>query len=255
MSISRHLARLVLIVGLISTTSAAKADLLFSNPPDFPGGYDSDTSQSDTVSGFLLTLPAYSSFTLANPAQISSVDWQGVYVSSNLAQNPPAADSASFTVSIYANVGPAPAIGGVPGATLYTNTSAVGPGINNVQENFVADVPFNLGFTTPTFASVYNYTLNLAPETSSLAPETYYWLSVVANTTNGFGTPYWGWNSGGTTNGPTYLSYDTTSPDPLARTFSLYGSAVPEPSDFIRLLGLALTGSLALAWRRRKTVR
>ena len=78
-----------------------------------------------------------------------------------------------------------------------------------------------------------------------------YFLSIVANTTNPAGSPYWLSMSGGD-NGPSYSNFTTGPVSTLSRTFSIDGSAVPEPSSIVTLtLGVAAIFGLR---RRRNCV-
>ena len=240
MSMRRCLAHLLLLIGLTVGSSTTNAAVNFSNPPDYPGAYNSLTSQNDSGINF----PQYSPFTLSSAGNITAATWQGLYVSNVLANNPPSPDSSSFTLSIYNDVG------GVPGSAVSSNTINVGLAAGDVHETFNSfDNNFFLGGVTLTSAALYDYAVNL-PSPVTLSGSTPYWFSVVANTTNGFATPFWGWNSGGTTNGPTYNPFFT---DPLARTFSLTeSSSVPEPASFLVWGALGLLGVCIAAVRYRR---
>jgi hypothetical protein len=223
---------LLLIALRAGVPTTAKADTLYSNPQDYPGSYDAFTSQNDGTNDFAL----FSSFQLSQNSVVNSISWQGLYVSSDLNANPPAPDSTSFSLSFYSSSG------GTPGTFLGGETIGVGAG--GVSESFVANDPnFFLGFTTQTTAAIYDYSVNLTTP-FALSGGTTYFLSIVANTTNTVGLPYWAWMSGGA-NGPTYATYATGPLDSLSRTFALSGSAVPEPSSLLMLLaGVAAVSGL-----------
>jgi hypothetical protein len=90
-----HSSGHLLVIALTCTVPAiAQANVLFSNAPDYPATYDSFTSQSDGVSRFQL----FSPFQVSQSSPISSVSWQGLYVSSDLTANPPSPDATSFFV-------------------------------------------------------------------------------------------------------------------------------------------------------------
>ena len=185
-----------------------------------------------------------SSFELAQTSSVTSISWQGLYVSTDLAANPPAPDSSSFTLSAFASSV------GMPGALLGSETFNVGSG--GIQETFVANDPTFVfsGSTTPTTAAIYDYNLVL-PVPELAAGGTTYFLSIVANTTKPAGSPAWLWMSGGE-NGPSYSNYPTGPADTLSRTFSIDGSAVPEPSSIV-MLTLGVAGIFGLR-RRGKCV-
>ena len=239
--VSCLLSLLLLFVGFAAVPGTATAGVLYSNPADFPGVYDSWESQNDGSNSPAVVM---SSFQFAQTSSVTSVSWQGLYVSTDLSANPPAADSSSFTLSVFASSG------GTPGAILGSETFNVGSG--GVQETFLA---FSTNFVfagsdTPTTAAVYDYNLALSAS-AVLAGGTPYFLSIVANTTNPAGSPYWLWMSGGD-NGPSYSNYTTGPVSTLSRTFSIDGSAVPEPSSIVTLtLGVAAIFGLR---RRRNCV-
>ncbi len=218
---ARHFGPLLVIVALATVPATARSSgVLYSNPSDYPGSsWVSWDSLYDGTSGYVL----FSSFQLTQSSLISSLSWQGDYCSNDLAANPPSADSTSFSLDFYTSAG------GVPGAFLSGETVGVGGG--GVQETLLGNDSILLGFVTPTTASFYDYSVNL-PTPISLSGGTTYFLSIVANTTNPVGLPYWQWMSGGY-NGPTYSSYSSGPQASSSRTFTLEGSAVPEPSSLV----------------------
>jgi PEP-CTERM motif len=171
------LSPLLLFVGFAAVPGTANADVLYSNPADFPGVYDAWESQNDGSNSPAMVM---SSFQFTQTSLVTSVSWQGLYVSTDLSANPPAPDSSSFTI---------------------------------------------------------------------IAGGTTYFLSIVANTTNPAGSPYWLWMSGGD-NGPSYSHYTTGPVSTLSRTFSIDGVAVPEPSSIVTLT-LGVAGIFGLRRRGR----
>jgi hypothetical protein len=214
---------------------------LYGNLADYPGSFDVRTSQDDGSN----TFPEYSSFQIAQGTLVDALSWQGTYVSSNLAANPPSPDTSSFTIDFYTSAG------GVPGALLDSETIGVGSG--GVQETFNSDYSnFFVGTSSsPTTAAIYNYNVTL-PTSVELSADTQYFVSIVANTTNPVGSPYWGWNSGGA-NGPTYGNGSNSPTSQLSRAFTVVGwelapvIAGPSSANVTEGGALAFTGANSLS--------
>ena len=197
---------------------AAHAEVLFSIPYD-PTSFAGNMSYT-SVSDPTLYLHGYEAFSIGSAATVQSVDFVGLFY-------PADSSISSFTIGIFSNSG------GQPGAAIATQTYPGDGGPTPVPGAPASDL------------GAYAYALELGP--TSLAAGTY-WLSIYAATDQ---TWYWGESLTGPETGltTTGAGFQLTNSD---FTFTLYGSAVPEPAAWtMMILGLAAAGA---ALRRRPRV-
>lgn len=239
---ARPLTLALALGAALGLAAPARAALLYDSPPMFPGTYNAHTSQ---VSNGTPVVYVFDAFVLPYTATVTDLTWQGLYVSNDLAANPPPPVATSFAVYITADNA------GLPGTQVFLGYYDVGAGTDFVQETFNTDIPnFLLGFQTQTTAALYDYSLTLSSGIT-LAGGTTYWLNLVAYTPTDPGLPFWGWTSGGDGTGTSFRDIviaGTTDTVDFDRAFSLSGvAAVPEPAS----VALLAAGGLGLLARRR----
>src|SRR5262249_28059889 len=145
---------------LLCGAAPARADVLYSQPSDFPvsGRVALWASQNDTTpGGYGQFATAYDNFRLSAPAAVNFVTWQGGYFGPDV-KGPISA----FTLTFYADNG------GTPGASLLIETI---PG--NANETFVGTEPASNDLGPN---AVYDYSTELPVAFPTLANTTY-WLS------------------------------------------------------------------------------
>jgi MYXO-CTERM domain-containing protein len=252
--LKRHIATaLGLLTALACAAGPARADIIYTQPSDFPvsGRVGVYASQNDTaVGGFGNFATAYDNFRLSSAASITGVNWQGGYFGPPI-QGPITA----FTLTFWSDNS------GQPGTPLLSEKIP-----SNANETFVGTEP-STGAGGQDL--VFNYSTNLPTAFDALA-NTNYWLSIVPdlvfdqNPNPAFGQ--WGWHTGIGGDGTSmqdFFNFGTggfdrfTNPNDLA--FTLTGTvtpaAVPEPASLAvwGLLGLGALGYYRL--RRRQGAR
>jgi hypothetical protein len=223
MDLRNSLSALIAFGGLLALTGTAKAQIVYIQPSDFPGG-TVYASQNDSASfGNFATV--YDNFTLAGDTLITDVHWQGSYF------NPGVQGSIlSFDLSFWADNA------GQPGALL-----ASYPILGTANETLVG---------SGAFGPVFDY-FTLLPSSFTATGGTNYWLSVVP--TMSF-PPQWGWQTGTGGDGIAVQDFfGSRNRIQADMAFALSGhAAVPEPGSVALLVSMAGTGAGFVLRRRTK---
>jgi hypothetical protein len=223
---------------LLCGVAPARADVLYSQPSDFPvsGRVGAWASQNDTAVGGLGNFATASdSFKLGSSASVSSVSWQGAYFGP-----PNQGPITAFTLTFSANNN------GQPGAALLSEKI---PG--NANETFVGTEPGS-GGVGPDL--VFNYSTNL-PTAFQADANTTYWLSIVPDLdfSDDPNIGQWGWHTatgGDGTSFQTFLGQNFVNPNDLAFTLEGTATVIPEPASLVVWGAVGLAG-LGYGWRRR----
>lgn len=218
----RHCTRVMAVAALVALASASRAQVLYDQPNNFPGG-TVWASQNDTTGGLGPFATVYDNFTLPSLSQVCDVHWTGGNFNPGVQGN-----ITAFTIAFYADAA------GQPGAPLLSQTIG-----GNANETFLGN---------DFFGPVFTYDVDL-PICFSAAAGVPYWLSIVPDM--GF-PPQWGWYTGTGGDGVGFQDFfGSRSNIGTDFAFTLTGTAVvPEPGAVALLIGSGFTGLLLI--RRRK---
>jgi hypothetical protein len=221
------IARIVAFSALFACVTLAQrseAGVLYSQPPEVGSG-SFTTYTSAYTDSFLNYFQSLDNFQISSNNAISSLSWQGMYLNfdptngySNGVPN-----TNNWVISLYTFGGPS----SFP-FTLYASETVAA---SAVTETLAGTTTFE-GKTV----DYYNESLTL-PALMPIAGGQLYYLSIFSD--NGGSTDSWSWMSGtgGDGNSYQYNSSDNSSNGVNGdRTFTLFDSAVPEPSSVLLLL-------------------
>lgn len=203
-------------VALSGLLPALKADVLYSQLPT-SSSY-SYASQNDTGGGNGNFATVYDNFTLAADANVTSVDWRGLFF------NPASHGNInSFTINFWADASNAP-------GSLLSSTVVLG----NASEALVS-------------GTLYDYSAAVASFAASGGVQ--YWLSIQPDMAY---PPQWGWTVSAPADGVAYQDFfGNRSMMQADLTFTLHGetASVPDSGVTFAYCGLAIA---ALAMLRRR---
>jgi hypothetical protein len=202
------------------------AATVYSQSPQFPGSNFASWTSSGNSS-----YQEFDNFTLTNPANITSITWQGFDFDAITGASD--AMPASFTFSFFTDSG------NLPGTLVGSET------ISNYSDAVAGDSYF-FGTNFP-IQNIYNYSADLSSSISLFA-NTNYWVSVEGNTT---GENYFTWTSGTGGDGLSVQALPTGGYTTHANdeAFSLVAAA-PETSGLVAFGLSLLLGVATLAVTR-----
>jgi hypothetical protein len=229
------------ILAYLAFAPRCEAGVLYSQPPTVQSG-SYETWTSAYTDSFLNYYQTLDNFQISSAATIGSISWQGMYVNydpttgySNGSPN-----TNNWDIALYTGGGPPD----FP-FSLYASESIPA---SAVTETFAGTTNFE-GVTV----DYYNVSVALPTEISIQGGQTYY-FSIFSD--NGGSTDSWSWlsGSGGDDTSWQYSTYsDATVMRSDDRTFTLYSSAIPEPSSFLLgMLGVACSTSAGIGRRMGK---